>query len=350
MDSERKLSDRQREILRLIVHDYVVGGRAVGSHALIERYPLDVSSATVRNEMAALERLGFIQHLHTSAGRVPTDQGYRYYVENFASRSSLPAADQIMIRHQFRQVETQLENWLQLAASVLSGFARNVSLVTSPRSTVSRLRHFELLSLHERAVLLILVTQESTVRQAMLHLSDHATQEELSACADRLNALLANMTADDAQAMIAGMDGFDRMIGEHLVSALESTQLTERTELHYHGIEHALQQPEFSASEAAQQLFDLLRGGALLSELLPQLSDEDDIQIFIGDENSSEGLRPFGVVVATYGVDDDVTGLLGILGPRRMPYERSISSVRYMARLMSDLMRDLYSTGSNQKM
>lgn len=346
MDSEQPLSERQREILRLIVHDYVLGGRAVGSQALIERYPLDVSSATVRNEMVALERLGYIQHLHTSAGRVPTDQGYRYYVENYASSSSLPPADQIMIRHQFLQVETQLENWLQLAASVLSGFARNVSLVTSPRSTVARLRHFELLSLQERAVLLILVTQESTVRQAMLHLPDSATQAELSAIADRLNAQLANSTADEASLRLAGLAGRDRFIGEQLVSALESSQLTERTELHYHGIEHALQQPEFSATDTAQQLFDLLRGGALLSELLPQLSDEGDIQIFIGDENSSAGLRPFGVVVATYGVDNDVTGLLGILGPRRMPYERSISSVRYMARLMSDLMRDLYSTGS----
>ncbi|HUG15284.1 MAG TPA: heat-inducible transcriptional repressor HrcA [Thermomicrobiales bacterium] len=349
MEHERMLSERQREILRLIVHDYVVGGRAVGSHALIERYPLDISSATVRNEMVSLERMGYIQHLHTSAGRVPTDQGYRFYVENFASDSALPAADQIMIRHQFLQVETQLENWLQLAASVLSGFARNVSLVTSPRSSVSRLRHFELLSLHERAILLILVTQESTVRQAMLHLAEHATQAELSACADRLNALLANMTAEDARSRVMVLDGLDRLIGDQLVGALESTQLTERTELHYHGIEHALQQPEFSATDTAQQLFDLLRGGALLAELLPQLSDEGDIQIFIGDENSSEGLRPFGVVVATYGVDSDVTGLLGILGPRRMPYERSISSVRYMATLMSDLMRDLYSTGPDQR-
>jgi heat-inducible transcriptional repressor len=343
MTYERDLTIRQREILRLIIQEYVGGGRAVGSQALIERYPLDISSATVRNEMATLERLGYIQHMHTSAGRVPTDQGYRFYVENFASESSLPPSDQIMIRHQFRQVETQLENWLELAASVLAGFARNVSLVTSPRSAVSRLRHFELLSLQERAVLLILVTQESSVRQAMLHLPEPVTQEELSACADRLNALLGNLTAEEARLRMNGLEGHDRQIGEQLVSTLESAQLSERTELHYHGLEHVLQQPEFSAAETAQRLFDLLRGGALLSELLPQLNTGDEIQIFIGNENMSEDLRPFGVVVATYGVDDEVTGLLGILGPRRMPYERSISSVRYMAQLMSDLMRDLYS-------
>jgi len=339
-----QLTARQRDILRLVIQEYVSAGRAVGSQVLIERYPLNVSSATVRNEMVALEKMGLIQSLHTSAGRVPTDRGYRYYVEQYAAESSLTTQDQIMIRHQFRQVETQLESWLELAASVLAGFARNVSLVTAPRTAISRLRHFELLSLQERVALLILVTQESTVRQAMLHLPFETSPAELSAVADRVNALVANLTADEAEAALAGIDGLDRFIGDQLVAALAATQMTERTELHYQGLEHALQQPEFAAGgESSQQLFDLLRGGVLLSELLPQVAERRGLHIFIGEENRSAELRPFGVVVATYGVDEEVTGLLGILGPRRMPYERSISSVRYMARLMSDLMRDLYS-------
>ncbi|MCO5176082.1 MAG: heat-inducible transcriptional repressor HrcA [Thermomicrobiales bacterium] len=343
MASDDELTLRQREILRLIVKEYVQGSRAVGSHTLIDRYPLRISSATVRNEMVSLERMGYIHQQHISAGRVPTDRGYRFYVENYAVESALPPSEQIMIRHQFRQVETQLESWLQLAASVLAGFAQNVSLVTSPKPSVSRLRHFELLSLNDRSILLILVTQESTVRQGVLHVSDEISQPTLSACADRLNLLLANLTSDEARSKVNGLAGLDRIVAEHVISTLETTQ-TSTTELHYHGLEHALQQPEFAGSESSQQLFDLLRGGALLSELLPQLSDGDDIQVFIGEENRSEDLWPFGVVVATYGVDQEVTGLLGILGPRRMPYERSISSVRYMARLMSDLMRDLYTT------
>jgi heat-inducible transcriptional repressor len=343
MSDEQQLSNRQREILRLIIQEYVVGGRAVGSQSLIERHPLNVSSATVRNEMSALERLGFIEQLHTSAGRVPTDRGYRFYVEQFAADSALPANDQIMIRHQFRQVETQLESWLELAASVLAGFARNVSVVTSPRSAVSRLRHFELLSLQERVILLIMVTQESTVHQGMLHVPEPVTREQLSACADRLNAVFQNLTVDELRPKVVGLADLDKLVAEHLLATLESTQSTERTEVHYQGIEHALQQPEFGGSQLAQQLLEMLRGGSLLTELLPQISDRDGLQIFIGEENASEELRPFGVVVATYGVDEEVTGLLGILGPRRMPYERSISSVRYMARLMSDLMRDLYS-------
>jgi heat-inducible transcriptional repressor len=339
---EPELTARQVEVLRYVVQDHVHGGRAVGSHTLIERYPLSVSSATVRNEMATLERLGYIQQMHTSAGRVPTDKGYRFYVEHFASDTSLPTSDQIMIRHQFRQVESQLETWLQLAASVLSEFSRNVSLVTAPRTTISRLRHFELLALQERVALLILVTHESTVRQAMLHLPEMATQAELSAAADRLNAVLTGKSPTEARALVDDFNGLDAVIAEHVVAALEATQTSGGAELHYHGLEHALQQPEFTGVTASQRLFDLLRGGALLSELLPQVAERDGLQIFIGAENASADLQTFGVVIATYGVDDAVTGLLGILGPRRMPYERSISSVRYMARLMSDLMRDLY--------
>jgi heat-inducible transcriptional repressor len=338
-----ELTPRQINILRYVVQEHVRdGGRAVGSQTLIERYPLSVSSATVRNELAALERLGYIQQLHTSAGRVPTDRGYRYYVEHFAVDSALPASEQIMIRHQFRQVESQLESWLALAASTLAEFTRNVSLVTSPRTSVSRLRHFEVLGLQDRLALLILVTQESTVRQAMLHLPEPVAQEQLSATADRLNARLSNQTVVEATPVLDELSGLDHVIAQEVLSALEMTESSERTELHYHGIEHAMMQPEFSTGDVSQRLFDLLRGGTLLTELLPQMGHRAGLQIFIGSENVSQDLQPFGVVMATYGVEGAVTGLLGILGPRRMPYERSISSVRYMAGLMSDLMHDLY--------
>lgn len=348
---EAQLTERQAQILRFIIQEYVGAGRAVASQALIDRYPLNVSSATVRNEMTVLERLGLIQQMHTSAGRVPTDKGYRYYVEHFAADSALPVHDQVMIRHQFGQVESQLDRWMQLAASVLSEFTHNVSLVTSPRTSVPRLRHFELLSLQERAALLILVTQDSSVHQALLHLPETLSQTELSLIADSLNTILSDVSAVEAEHLAWELIGTSRVVAERIIRVLQGAQSGSGAELHYHGLEHALQQPEFSSGQASTQLFDLLRGGALLGELLPQVSvpverrGGEDVFIFIGEENASRGLRPFGVVVATYGVDAEVTGLLGILGPRRMPYERTISSVRYVASLMSDLMRDLHRAG-----
>lgn len=337
-----RLTERQQIVLRFLVEEYVESGRAVGSRTLTERYPMGVSPATVRNEMAMLERLGYIEHPHTSAGGVPTDQGFRYYVERYAVRSQLPATDQLTIRHQFRQVEAQLEGWMQLAATVLSEIAGNLAIITSPRSRQARLRHFEALSLQERLALLIVVTQDSSVTQSMLHLEESITQTELRAVSDRLNSELANLDAVEAQLFVDDLDGLERLIGEHVLTALAAAESGERTEVRSEGFEYMVRQPEFAGDGDLRQIFGLMRGSRLLSILLPQLTEERGVQIFIGEENVHDILQPFGIVVASYGVDRRVTGLLGIVGPRRMPYERSISSVRYMADLMSDLMQDLY--------
>ncbi len=338
------LTDRQRAILKLIVQEYVATGRAVGSKSLTERYAVGVSPATIRNEMADLEAAGFVQHLHTSGGRVPTDQGYRYFVHHLLGDVDLPSAEQLMIRHQFRQVELQLEQWMELAASVLAETAGHVSVVTAPRTAVPRLRHFELIALQPRLALLILVTYDSSVRQLMLHLPEETDQEALSRLADALVADVRGLTADEMAERARGTDGLAWFVLDQLREALLGLDAAERTEVRHSGLENIFAQPEFAGGPAeAQGLLALLRGGAFLSALLPQLTEDPGVQVFIGDENPADELRRFGVVVSTYGVDGAVTGVLGVLGPTRMAYGRSISSVRYMARLMSDLMSELYS-------
>jgi heat-inducible transcriptional repressor len=342
MMNHEELTDRQHRILRFLVDEYVETGNPVGSNTLIDNYPLGVSSATVRNEMAVLERLGYIEQPHRSSGRVPTDRGFRLYVERYAASSRLPASDEIMIRHQFRQVESQIDDWLQLAASVLAEVAGNLSIVTSPRNRMVRLRHFELLSLQPRIGLLIVVTQDSAVSQAMVHFEEPREQSELSIVADRLNLYLANKTPREFGRILDDMSGFDRFVGEQLARALDVTQTGQRTEVRHDGIEYMVQQPEFTGNTNLRHIFGLMRGGALLSMLLPQLEEERGVQIFIGEENVADELQHYGIVVASYGVDREVTGLLGIVGPRRMQYDRSISSVRYMSTVMSDLLQDLY--------
>ena len=335
------LTERQRAILKLIVQEYVQTGRAVGSKNLTERYAMGVSPATIRNEMAELETAGFVQHLHTSGGRVPTDQGYRYYVHHLMGTPELPSVDQIMIRHQFRQVEVRLEQWLELAASVLAETAGNVSVVTAPRPAVARLRHFELIALQPRLALLILVTQESLVRQVMVHWPEEVEQETLSRLADALVPDLRGQTADELAARAGGAEGTARFVLGHLEAALRGVDAAERTEIRHSGLEKIIGQPEFAGSDA-QGVLELLRGGAFLSAVLPQLGPGSGVHVFIGDENPAGELCRFGVVLSTYGVDGAVTGVLGMVEPTRMSYWRSISSVRYMAGLMSDLMADLY--------
>jgi heat-inducible transcriptional repressor len=337
-----ELSARQRKILKLIVQDYVETGRAVGSKALIERYKLGVSPATVRNDMGTLEELAYLQHLHTSAGRIPTDSGYRYYVENLLGNPRVPLSDQIRIRHQFRQVQMQVASSVKLAATVLAEATGNIALVTPPRSRREAVRHFELISLRDRTVLMILVTQSGTVHESFLSVTEPIEQDELSEISRRLNNRIRNLDYREIQRQARELHDLDALVLQQIGELMRRTEQESSADLYSEGLDRALSQPEFSRTEVTQQLLELLRGGAILSFLLPQVSDEDDVQVFIGSENLVDDLRHYGVIIARYGVNTDVTGLIGIVGPTRLPYDRSISTVRYLSDVLSDLLRSVH--------
>jgi heat-inducible transcriptional repressor len=339
--SEEPLSERQRVILRLIVREYVASGRPVGSKALVRLSGIDVSPATMRNEMARLEELGYLEHLHTSGGRIPTDKGYRYFVAHLMGNIELSSSEQLMILHQFRQVELQLEPWIELAAATLARAAGNVSVVSAPIPQTPRLRHIELISLQPRLGLVILVTTDGAVRQLMTHWPDDADQATLSALADALVPSLRGLTADEIAGHTAGARPLARVALAQVEIAMRA-MTAGGASVRHSGLEHVLTQPEFSDAAEAQDLLTLLGGGSFISAILPRLEDAPGVRVFIGEENQADEMRRLGIVVSTYGVDDEVVGVLGVVGPTRMAYDRSISSVRYMARLMSDLMADLH--------
>jgi heat-inducible transcriptional repressor len=335
-----QLSQRQRDILRIVVFEYVQSGRAVASKTLVEKYNVPFSSATIRNEMADLEEKGLLQVLHTSGGRVPTDAGYRYYVHNLMGKVELPAGDQIMIRHQFQQAADRLDGWVELAATVLATTSGNVSLVTAPRTAVPKLRHFELIQLQPTVALIVLVTFDSAVRQAMVHLPEETSQEQLSRLADVLIADLRGLTAIDVIERSAGADSLTRSVLDQVGSMLRQYESAEQIEIRHSGLEHMVGQPDV-ADPDLQLMMSLVSSGGLMTALLPQISAAGDVQVFIGGDDLPNGLQRFGVVLSPYGVEDVMTGVLGVLGPTRMSYWRTVSTVRYMARLMSDLMADL---------
>jgi heat-inducible transcriptional repressor len=337
-----ELSARQQKILKLIVQDYVQTGRAVGSKALIDRYKLEVSPATVRNDMGTLEDLAYLQHPHTSAGRVPTDSGYRYYVEHLLGNPRVPVSEQIRIRHQFSQVEMQVAASMKLAAAVLAEASGNIALISPPRSLRETVRHFELISLRDRLVLLILVTQSGTVHESFLHLDEAIEQDTLSTTSRALNDQIRDLEIPEIQRHIPEYSGFDALVLEQITALMQRTEQESTAEIHSEGLERALRQPEFSQGEVAQRLLEVLRGGALLSMLLPQVRQKDDLRIFIGSENVTDDLQPYGLIIARYGATNEVTGLLGIIGPTRMPYDRSISTVRYVSQIMSDMLRHVH--------
>ena len=337
---EAPLTERQRLILRLIVRDYVATGRPVGSRSLGESSGIGVSPATIRNEMAALEEHGYLEHLHTSGGRVPTDRGYRYFVAHLMGDIELPSSEQLTILHQFRQIELQLEQWIELAAATLARAAGNVSVVSAPIPQSPRLRHLELVALQPRLGLIILVTTDGAVRQVMAHWPEDADQETLSPLADTLAIALRGSTPDEIESHAVGASALARAVLDQIATALRG-MAAGGAAVRHSGLEHALTQPEFSHSAEAQELLGLLGGGSFVSAMLPRLEEGPGVQVFIGQENPADELRRLGIVVSTYGVDGEVVGVLGVVGPTRMAYDRSISSVRYMARLMSGLMADL---------
>jgi len=193
------LSERQKIILSLVVHEHIKGSQAVASGALIRDYNLKISSATVRAELNTLTELGYLRQPHTSAGRVPTEEGYRYFVNNLLNQSDLPATTRNTINHQFYQSDKGLHEWLPLAASVLATQNRAVSIVTSPHIKRVAFKHLELISVRGSQVLMVLVLVGGEIRQQIISLDNIYTQTQLSDLAQKINNGCENSTLDEIE-------------------------------------------------------------------------------------------------------------------------------------------------------
>lgn len=338
-----RLTARRELILKLVIQEYVRTALPVASEALVQNYALGVSSATVRNDLAALEELGLLSHPHTSAGRVPTDQGYRYFVEHLMEWHPLPAEEQRMIRHQFYQVRTDVEEWIRLAASALARLSRSAAVVTPARSLRSRFKHLELLSVYDTRVLLVLIFQDGTIRQHMLTLSEALSQEELSRMAGRMNACLAGLDASGIAGQVREeWSVLERQILNLIVSTMEQLDRWEWEEVIRDGALETLEQPEFASGDQARRFLEILEQGRFLLEMLAQALQRNGVQVIIGGESQREEMRDYSLILSRYGLAGRQEGVLGVLGPTRMPYPRSISAVRFIARTLSELLEELH--------
>src|SRR5437899_12018265 len=216
-----KLTVRRQRLLRFIIDEYVTTAQPVGSNALVEKYGLPVSAATIRNEMARLEDEGYIAQPHTSAGRVPTDMGYRYYVEALMEEEALPEELQQTIRHQFHQAARELEEWARLAAAILAARVRNAAIVTTPHSPEPRMRWLELVGVHDYLALVVVVLQEARVLQQTLSLERAFTQNELTFVARKLNDLLDGKTAAEIRAQQLNLAPDESAVLEAAASLLD---------------------------------------------------------------------------------------------------------------------------------
>jgi heat-inducible transcriptional repressor len=340
---------RQEHILGLVVREFIRSAEPVSSKQLVEEYSLGVSSATVRNEMARLEEGGYLFAPHTSAGRVPTDDGYRYFVQRLSGETELSSAERRMIRHQFHQARLDVEQWMLLAAAVLARTTQGASLVTPPHAATNHFKHLELLSTQGRLVLMVLVLYGGDVRQQVLTLAEPVPQDALSQVAARINDACTSLTAAQVRAKAAYMPLLEREITELAADVMERTDAQPTRHIYHDGLSEMLQ--EFRESIGARQALRVIEERSFLDVILTEALGPTigGVQVVIAGEGRWEELSHCSMVLSRYGVSGQATGALGVLGPIRMRYGRAISAVRYVAGLMSDLLFEVYGEASDQR-
>jgi heat-inducible transcriptional repressor len=345
--SSGSLDPRAESILRAVIDEYVQTAAPVGSLALVERYGLGVSSATVRNILASLESVGLLTHPHTSAGRIPTDAGYRHYVELILGSSNLPAVEQLMIRHQFGQVQHASEQWFRLAATTLAAANRAAGIATPAKPRAAHVRRIDLVSISERLASLIIVFREGALRQVLVTLTEPVEQGDLTRAAVILDELRAGRTAADGERAISRIDGdgpiqsLVRRVGERVVAAVRDYDAAVIEEVFSDGLLHVMEAPEFERSSKLRRVFAALENRAYLGELLDRVAGMNQVQVFIGAENAPEEMREVSLVLAPYGEPGRAVGVVGVLGPTRMAYQQAIGTVRFVSTLMNELVQHI---------
>lgn len=336
------VSDRRKELLRIVVQEYVDTAQPVASQSIADKYNLGVSPATIRNDMAALEREGLLTHPHTSAGRVPTDAGYRYFVRYLVPNIELPSSERRMIQHQFHQSRREIDQWLRLSTAVLSQASHGAALATTPRAVHSRIKHLELIGIRDAVVLLVLVLEEGAVKQQIISLDEPVTQDELSQTSNELNQHFAGSDVTRIATRMELLSPLAQDVAVLLVDMMKRLDGAVGERIYRDGLAQILEAPEFAEGENVRRVVKVMEQRSVLEEILSELVEIDDVQVLIAGEGRFVDLQDISLVLTQYGIENQVTGIIGVVGPLRMPYGRTIGAVRYVAALMSDLMHQYY--------
>jgi heat-inducible transcriptional repressor len=349
--SSGPLDARSQAVLLAVIGEYVASATPVGSRTLVERYPLGVSSATVRNILAELEIAGYLDHPHTSAGRVPTDAGYRFYVEALVGERSLPPVEQLMIRHQFGQIEFASDQWFRLAATTLATATLAAGIATAAKPRAARIRRVEMIRIGDRMASLIVVLNEGSVKQALMTIDPGTADEELEETAQRLNRSCDGLSAADLAERLRWFEdapaddpvfSLVRRAGDRALAILRDFDGTAVEQLFSDGLLHVMAEPEFAASEKLRRVFAALENRQYLGELIEDVTRAGDLRVYIGRENRAAEMADVALVLAPYGRPGAAVGVVGVLGPTRLRYPQAIGTVRFVSSLMNDLVDHLY--------
>jgi len=335
------LSPRSETILKSIVGQYITRAVPVPSQSIINDYELAVSPATIRNEMAHLEQEGYIIRPHPSAGSIPSDKGYRFYVETL-SDIELPLAEQFLISHLFHQVEREMEEWLNLAATLTAQLVRNIAIVAMPKTASCQFKHLELVALRESLALVVLVLQGARLKQQLITFDKAVTQSELTRIANKLNKAYTGLSRAKISKKKLKLSSVEKQVTDRLLKIMQAEDEHEFEPSRLDGLHFILNQPEFRQSKRGLALMELVEGHNLLQSVAPEGLGEEGVQVIIGKENRTEAIQDCSVVISRYGLPEEAVGVMGVVGPTRMPYARTISTVGYLSSVLNRLVAELY--------
>ena len=339
---------RRQAVLSAIIEEHLISGETVGSHVVSDKFASAAgwSSATIRNVMAELEELGLLQQPHTSAGRIPTDKGYRYYVDNMLDSTRLSKTDLRAIESIGfgRHTTVRPDRLLEKASHVLSELSENVGIVVWPSLAENRLRHIRFVRLPDRRVLVVLVSNSNIVHDKVITLDEEFTQDELDRTARYLNvefsgkSLLA-IRAEIIELLREEKALYDTVLGNAMLLCERSLQDEEATaEVYLDGASNILTKPEFSGAERIRELFRMFEEKSrlvkILNECISSQPSIGNVRVVIGRENVASSMKGCAVITTSYEVGGDVLGAIGVVGPMRIEYGRMMAMVNYLARFI----------------
>lgn len=331
------LNDRRRRVLRALVEEYISSATPVGSRTLVERYELGCSPATVRNELSILEETGYVVQPHVSAGRMPTDTGYRDFVDRLLERVDTSELEPAHLPH-----AGEVDDLMRETSTMLTRLTDSLAVVLAPSVSLSRVRRLDLLSMSPRRALFVLITESGRVLNRHIELSEETSPERIAEVERSLNAALVGKRASDIRPLRDALarpeeptgtdaDLFARIVDE-ILDALDEA---DRDRLFHVGVPALLAQPEFHDSERARPLIESIENGLALLDALSEALSAPGMTVRIGHENTRAEFGGVSIVATNYGAGSS-DGVIGIIGPTRMDYERAIAAVKVVADGLSE--------------
>lgn len=334
----KELNKRKKEILQAIVEEYIQTAEPVSSGSLVEHGKIDCSSATIRNEMAELEKIGFLEKPHTSAGRIPSQEGYRYYVDELLRDDKITQKEMLYIKEKLETKVNNLEELTKIATTTLSEITHYTTIAVGPNVNKHSIIDIKFVLLGSRMLMVIILTDSGIVRESIIKFDEDIEQEQI----DDLTMVFKNkLVGEPLEKLNSPIEEFivkEMKTGVNIIKKIIkeiNKMLGNVSKLYLEGANKALDLPEFKKVDVAKSFLDVLDAKDLVADVL-NTGIAKDINVYIGSESEREELKDFSIVTFNHLIEDKDIGTIGIIGPKRMDYSKIISVMKYISKKLND--------------